>query len=186
MILGFLMVAAADPFSSLTGISKSIFVYSSFLIILCALLYGYFVKKNNPGSWGAMQYPQLVLGMLAIFMYVGTEVTIQSNLGALLQLKEFGGLSDADIKPYISLYWGSMMIGRCAGAVSAFNLSKMTKNVLNQPNGPIAVDRHSRLSGILEIRCLRAPGYSGPCGADQRYRVETGSVGRFFCGSGPI
>jgi FHS family L-fucose permease-like MFS transporter len=61
---------------------------------------------------------------------VGTEVTIQSNLGALLKLPEFGSFADADIKPYISLYWGSMMIGRWTGAVSAFNLSKSTKNIL--------------------------------------------------------
>ena len=32
-----------------------------------------------------MQYPQLVLGMLAIFTYVGVEVAIQSNLGELLK-----------------------------------------------------------------------------------------------------
>ncbi|RNL50983.1 MFS transporter [Pedobacter jejuensis] len=130
MIIGFLMVAAAGPLANLTGISGSIFVYSSFAIILGALLYGYLAKKENSASWGAMQYPQLVLGMLAIFMYVGTEVTIQSNLGALLKLPDFGGLADAEIKPYISLYWGSMMIGRWAGAVSAFNLTKITKNVL--------------------------------------------------------
>jgi len=130
MILGFLMVAAASPLANLTGISASIFVYSSLVIILGALSYGYFTKKDNAASWGAMQYPQLVLGMLAIFMYVGTEVTIQSNLGALLKLPDFGGLTDADIKPYISLYWGSMMIGRWAGAVSAFNLGKTTKTIL--------------------------------------------------------
>ena len=32
-----------------------------------------------------MKYPQLVLGMLAIFTYVGVEVTIGSNLGELLK-----------------------------------------------------------------------------------------------------
>ena len=36
-------------------------------------------------GWGAMKYPQLVLGMLAIFTYVGVEVTIGSNLGELLK-----------------------------------------------------------------------------------------------------
>jgi FHS family L-fucose permease-like MFS transporter len=37
-----------------------------------------------------MQYPQLVYGMLAIFTYVGVEVTIQSNMGALLETPAFG------------------------------------------------------------------------------------------------
>ncbi len=77
-----------------------------------------------------MKYPQLVLGMLAIFTYVGVEVSIQSNMGALLNLPSFGGYDEAAISPFISLYWGSLMIGRWTGAVSAFNLSKNVKRIL--------------------------------------------------------
>jgi len=67
--------------------------------------------------------------MFAIFAYVGVEVGIGSNLGELLKLDEFGSLQSSEIAPYISMYWGSLMIGRWAGAVSVFNLSK-TKRVL--------------------------------------------------------
>ncbi len=86
-------------------------------------------KKNGAG-WGAMKYPQLVLGMIALFVYVGVEVTIQSNMGALLATPEFGNLNEAQISQYISLYWGSLMIGRWTAAVTVFNLSKKIKNVL--------------------------------------------------------
>lgn len=79
---------------------------------------------------GALKYPQLVLGMIAIFVYVGVEVTIQSNMGALLELPEFGGLKESEIALFISLYWGSMMIGRWTGAISAFKTSKMGRIVL--------------------------------------------------------
>jgi FHS family L-fucose permease-like MFS transporter len=130
MILGFLMVLAAQPLSALTGIAEANFVYSSLVIIIGALLFVYNKKKENLNQWGAMQYPQLILGMIALFTYVGVEVTIQSNLGALLNLKEFGGFHESDIKPYIALYWGSMMVGRWTGAISAFSLSKITKNIL--------------------------------------------------------
>ncbi|ANI88623.1 glucose transporter [Arachidicoccus ginsenosidimutans] len=82
------------------------------------------------GGLGALKYPQLVLGMVAIFVYVGCEVTIQSNMGALLESKEFGGLNPAQISPYISLYWGSLMIGRWTGAISAFKTSKILRNIL--------------------------------------------------------
>ncbi len=82
-------------------------------------------------DFGALKYPQLTLGMLAIFVYVGVEVTIQSNMGALLKLPEFGGYSESQLAPFISLYWGSLMIGRWAGAVSAFDLSKTNKNLLS-------------------------------------------------------
>lgn len=86
-------------------------------------------KKKSEG-WGAMQYPQLVLGMLGIFVYVGVEVAIGSNLGELLKQKSFGSLSASESTPYIGMYWGSLMIGRWTGAISAFNLSKKTKMIL--------------------------------------------------------
>ena len=97
---------------------------AAFVIILSGLLFAYNRASVKPEGWGAMKYPQLVLGMLAIFMYVGVEVAIGSNLGELLKSDEFGALSSSEIAPYVSMYWGSMMIGRWAGAVSAFNLSK--------------------------------------------------------------
>src|SRR5205823_2666892 len=99
-------------------------------IILFTLIGSLTAAKRSSEGWGAMQYPQLILGMIAIFTYVGTEVTIQSNLGALLKTPAFGSFKDSDIAPYVSLYWGSLMIGRWAGAIGAFNLSKTLKSIL--------------------------------------------------------
>lgn len=99
------------------------------LVVLGGIFFSYVAANKNAEGWGAMQYPQLVLGMLAIFTYVGVEVAIGSNLGELLKLKSFGGLQSSEIAPYISMYWGSLMIGRWAGAISAFNLSKEKKMV---------------------------------------------------------
>jgi len=86
-------------------------------------------EELEPGA-GALKYPQLVLGMIAIFVYVGVEVSIQSNLGALLKLPEFGGYAESGISHFISLYWGSMMIGRWTGSITVFNLSKVWFNIL--------------------------------------------------------
>ncbi len=99
------------------------------LVVVGGLLFSYSSAKKKSEGWGAMQYPQLVLGMLAIFTYVGVEVAIGSNLGSLLNLKEFGSLQSSEIAPYISMYWGGLMIGRWAGAISVFNL-KGTKKTL--------------------------------------------------------
>jgi FHS family L-fucose permease-like MFS transporter len=66
----------------------------------------------------ALQYPQLVMGMIAIFVYVGVEVSTASNLPAYMETKL--GFLTQDIAPYISLYWASLMIGRWTGAVEAF------------------------------------------------------------------
>jgi len=76
----------------------------------------------------ALQYPQLVLGMLAIFVYVGVEVSTASNLPAYMQSKL--GFEISDIAPYISLYWASLMIGRWTGAVEAFTENMTTQKVL--------------------------------------------------------
>jgi FHS family L-fucose permease-like MFS transporter len=99
------------------------------VVVFGLLLSNLSAKKKSEG-WGAMQYPQLVLGMLAIFVYVGVEVAIGSNLSELLKQQDFGGLQSSEAAPYISMYWGSLMIGRWAGAVSAFKLSDNAKLML--------------------------------------------------------
>ncbi|MBC7382099.1 MAG: MFS transporter [Bacteroidia bacterium] len=102
----------------------------SLLLIVLGLLFANTAAQQKPQGWGAMRYPQLVLGMLAIFTYVGVEVSIQSNLGELLKTNAFGNISGAALAPYISMYWGSLMIGRWAGAISVFNPSGKVKNIL--------------------------------------------------------
>lgn len=99
-------------------------------IVVIGLLTANMTAKKKPSGWGAMQYPQLVLGMLAIFVYVGVEVAVGSNLSELLKQSDFGGLQSSEAAPYISMYWGSLMIGRWAGAVSAFKLSDRSKLIL--------------------------------------------------------
>ncbi|MBK7230767.1 MAG: MFS transporter [Saprospiraceae bacterium] len=103
---------------------------TALLLIVFLLLYGRWSSQKNSNGWGALKFPQLILGMIAIFVYVGVEVTIQSNMGELLKQDAFGGLQAADIAPYISMYWGSLMIGRWTGAIPVFDLSEKWKNIL--------------------------------------------------------
>lgn len=56
--------------------------------------------------------------MIAIFLYVGVEVSTASNLPSYMESKL--GFEIGAIAPYISLYWASLMIGRWTGAVEAF------------------------------------------------------------------
>ena len=100
------------------------------VITVGGLLYSYFKGAKEKTGWGAMQYPQLSLGMLAIFVYVGVEVAIGSNLGELLKQPEFGGYESSEIAPFVAMFWGSLMIGRWTGAVNAFDLIKQTKLLL--------------------------------------------------------
>ena len=110
------------------------------LAVVGCLIYANIKASKKAEGWGAMKYPQLVLGMMAIFTYVGVEVTIQSNLGELLKsvsdkvnnLNPLGlkVMNDAEIAPFVSLYWGGLMIGRWVGAIAVFNPSKGLKKWL--------------------------------------------------------
>ncbi|MBL1281303.1 MAG: MFS transporter [Fluviicola sp.] len=100
------------------------------LVIIIGLLYSYFKGAKEKTGWGAMKYPQLSLGMLAIFIYVGVEVAIGSNLAELLKQPDFGGYESSQTAPFIAMFWGSLMIGRWTGAISAFNLQDRTKKIL--------------------------------------------------------
>lgn len=86
--------------------------------------------KHVHEKFNILDYPQLYLGMLGIFIYVGTEVTIISNLPALLHTAEFGNVLEDAIAPFIALYWGSLMIGRWNGGVNVFNTSNLVNTAL--------------------------------------------------------
>ncbi|MEL0644157.1 MFS transporter [Olleya sp. Ti.3.14] len=118
---------------------RLVFLIIALAAVVGCLVFAYSSSSKKSEGWGAMKYPQLVLGMLAIFTYVGVEVTVGSNLGELLKkavdgtnLNELGLpiLNDAQIAPYISLYWGGLMVGRWVGAITVFNPSKGLKKWL--------------------------------------------------------
>ncbi|HYF30527.1 MAG TPA: MFS transporter [Chitinophagaceae bacterium] len=110
--------------------SRMYWLFGALVVVVGGLLLSNGMAARNPDGWGAMKYPQLVLGMLGIFVYVGVEVSIGSNLSELLKQKEFGGYKTSQVAPFISMYWGSLMIGRWTGAINAFNLSGGTRRLL--------------------------------------------------------
>jgi MFS transporter, FHS family, L-fucose permease len=121
-------ISAADQYA--LEVYRMKWLIGALIIVVGGLLLANKTAQKNADGWGAMKYPQLVLGMLAIFCYVGVEVTIGSNLSELLKQKDFGGFQSSQIAPFISMYWGSLMIGRWTGAISAFELQSKTKQLL--------------------------------------------------------
>ncbi|GGK16308.1 hypothetical protein GCM10007962_08320 [Yeosuana aromativorans] len=115
--LAFLLVAVLLKFSSLPDKPKMIVEEED--------------STKEKARSSALKYPQLVLGMIGIFVYVGVEVSTASNLPAYMEHNL--GFAISDIAPYISLYWASLMIGRWTGAVEAFtgdiNLRKILRFV---------------------------------------------------------
>lgn len=105
-------------------------LFGALAVVLIGLLFSNFLAHRKQSGWGAMKYPQLVLGMIALFLYVGTEVTIVSNLSELISKPAFGSHSTSEAALFVSMYWGSLMIGRWVGSISAFRFKPSTKKML--------------------------------------------------------
>lgn len=86
-------------------------------------------SENSGGNiMATLKYPQVILGMIAIFVYVGVEVSTASNLPEFMKQKL--GTDESAVAPFVSLFWASLMIGRWTSAAGAFNLSEKSKSLL--------------------------------------------------------
>jgi FHS family L-fucose permease-like MFS transporter len=70
-------------------------------------------EKVHDSIW---KHRNLVLGAIALFAYVGAEVSIGSFLVNYLGLPEIAGLSAKAASGYVSFYWAGAMVGRFLGA----------------------------------------------------------------------
>jgi len=67
----------------------------------------------NDSIW---KHPNLILGAVGIFTYVGAEVSIGSFLVNFFGLPEIAGFSAKTAAGFVSFYWAGSMIGRFLGA----------------------------------------------------------------------
>ena len=85
--------------------------------------------RIEPGA-GALRHPHVILGVIAIFMYVGGEVSIGSSIINFLGQKSVAGLSPVEASKYVALFWGGMLVGRFMGAVELSEMRKGLKGAL--------------------------------------------------------
>jgi len=62
------------------------------------------------------KYRHLVLGAVAIFVYVGGEVSIGSFLINYFTQKNIGNISEVTAAGFVAYYWGGAMVGRFIGS----------------------------------------------------------------------
>jgi FHS family L-fucose permease-like MFS transporter len=70
---------------------------------------------NPAGRGGALAHRHLLWGALAIFLYVGGEVSIGSFLVSFLGDVKVAAMPAATAAKYVSLYWFGAMVGRFIG-----------------------------------------------------------------------
>jgi FHS family L-fucose permease-like MFS transporter len=78
---------------------------------------------------GALRYPHVVLGMIAIFMYVGGEVSVGSYIISFLGQPNVAAMPALEASHYVALYWGGMLIGRFMGAVELSDMRPQSKQI---------------------------------------------------------
>jgi MFS transporter, FHS family, L-fucose permease len=113
------------------------YLFLSFLFVALLLIFfkarlPIFRNEHSPVKGASvLKFPQLSWGILAICFYVGGEVAVGSFIIAFAKLPEITGLNENEATVFVSLYWGSLMIGRFTGAVAVLNLRPMMKNLLS-------------------------------------------------------
>src|SRR5271155_1298820 len=70
-------------------------------------------EKVNDSIW---RHPNLIFGAIAIFVYVGAEVSIGSFLVNYFTQPEIGGLTEKVAASFVAFYWGGAMVGRFIGS----------------------------------------------------------------------
>ncbi|HKR75308.1 MAG TPA: L-fucose:H+ symporter permease [Rhodanobacter sp.] len=132
-VLGSAQVAAlpaAEQLAYRTHEAQSVqgpYLGLALVLVLLAVIVGLFrlpalVEATEQADRGkhtlldALRIPHVKFGVLAIFFYVGAEVSIGSFMVNYLALPEIGHISEQQASHYVSLYWGGAMVGRLFGS----------------------------------------------------------------------
>lgn len=122
---------SGEPLSNM-GVQLPYLIFAVIFIILAIIirlthLPQFATSSNGTKGAGALQHRHLILGGIAIFMYVGAEVSIGSAF--INYAGELLGYPEMDAKNFLAFYWGGAMIGRFLGAISLSQMGKVKKYV---------------------------------------------------------
>jgi FHS family L-fucose permease-like MFS transporter len=104
-------------------------------------------------------HPHLILGIIGIFFYVGSEVAIGSFLVSLMGLPEMGSMTEVDAAKYVSLYWTGAMIGRFAGSAYMQKIGPARTLMLHAIAAVVLIGLSFAFDGMNALWCLLAVGY---------------------------
>ncbi|MAV76527.1 MAG: glucose/galactose MFS transporter [Cellvibrionales bacterium] len=99
----------------------------------------------------AWNYSHLVLGAVAIFVYVGAEVSIGSFLINFLGEESIAGLEEMEAAKYVSFYWAGAMVGRFIGAAAMQKIAAGKALAFNAVAASILVSITVFSSGVLAM-----------------------------------
>lgn len=136
LLVGMLIGETTEK-TTMESVQPLLFIAMGIFLISFAIIY--FTKLQEPetesqnvidGVKGALSYRHLVLGIIAIFFYVGIEVGIPGQLLFYLTepVAEGGVLGSAPIAGAIAgIYWFLMLVGRFSSSVLSGKISPRTQ-----------------------------------------------------------
>ena len=124
LILGGATAASASRLQQAASVKVPYIVIGIALILFAALI-ALFKLPAIPGverhadgrhEGSLFKYRHLILGCVAIFTYVGAEVSIGSFLINYFNQKDIGNLPEVEGAKLVAYYWGGAMVGRFIGS----------------------------------------------------------------------
>ena len=118
-----------------TAVASTYLVYAA-LFLICAGLVAFSAmppfrnEERAEKGLGALRYPYLVLGMFAIFVYVGAEVSTGTFLIDFLKDPNVLAMTKEQANRMLPFFWGGLMIGRLLGAISLSTTLKTGKKAI--------------------------------------------------------
>jgi FHS family L-fucose permease-like MFS transporter len=124
-------VSAAARTGALAGIDRAFFWIAGLIILIAVLIFAgrkLISAAAPPAPHGtdrlgigrtireALGSPWAIFGGLAIFLYVGAEVSIGTQMALFLNSTAVWNVPLETAGKYVSLYWGGAMIGRLMGS----------------------------------------------------------------------
>ena len=100
------------------------YIFLALTLVGIALVFNFLklpeIQYENPRTEGfkLLHYPHLVLGAIAIFCYVGAEISVGSFLVNYFTSDASIGFNNTTAGSHVAFYWGGAMIGRFVGSVA--------------------------------------------------------------------
>jgi FHS family L-fucose permease-like MFS transporter len=128
-------VYAVETAVGVNAVKLPYLALAAVFLLLAAIIFiiplpAFRIERRIRAGVRAFRHPHFVWGWLAIFFYVGSEVTVGSILINYLGDPSVLGLPANEADKFLSFYWGGLMIGRLMGAVSLSSMADRSKFTL--------------------------------------------------------
>jgi len=117
------------------------------------------MESEEKAEGSVWEHRHLVLGALAIFLYVGGEVSIGSFLVNYFSESTIGGLTTAEAGEMVAYYWCAAMIGRLIGAVLMNYIADTKYLAINAVIAIVMIVVSMNTSGSVAMWSILAVGF---------------------------